>query len=329
MPHPSPSYRTKPELMLFKTKGLILAHTRLSERSSPTEFTNTPSCRRLLLLKEEKSLIVFSLQMNIKHSRRRKQKGVMVKLDLETAYDKTDWEFLDYTMARKGLGKWRLRYMTALYYSLFHSHKWHPQRILPCLKGSQARTLYRLFYLNWSRILSADSSLTQGIFRGSLVGAEKVSYLWFANDTLLLMSREQRNVLMLKSLIHCFELYSRLEVNWTKVHLLGISLPESKCIQMAHMLGFVNIGWPSEYSSLLLGGSLRKKAPWESIQIVAKGNQLPLFWGKNDSSQSYHLQPPDILLFANQNTQGLATNIKKTSKSILMEARIGFKTTSS
>lgn len=102
MPHPSPSYRTKPELMLFKTKGLILAHTRLSERSSPTEFTNTPSCRRLLLLKEEKSLIVFSLQMNIKHSRRRKQKGVMVKLDLETAYDKTDWEFLDYTMARKG-----------------------------------------------------------------------------------------------------------------------------------------------------------------------------------------------------------------------------------
>lgn len=32
---------------------------------------------------------------------RRKHKGVVVKIDLEKAYDKTDWDFLDYIMARK------------------------------------------------------------------------------------------------------------------------------------------------------------------------------------------------------------------------------------
>lgn len=40
--------------------------------------------------------------------RRRKQKGVVVKLDLEKAYDKTDWEFLYFVMARKGFAAtWR------------------------------------------------------------------------------------------------------------------------------------------------------------------------------------------------------------------------------
>lgn len=40
--------------------------------------------------------------------RRMKQKGVVIKLDLETTYDETDWHFMDYIMARKGFGaKWR------------------------------------------------------------------------------------------------------------------------------------------------------------------------------------------------------------------------------
>lgn len=32
----------------------------------------------------------------------RKQKGVVVKIDLEKAYDKTSWDFLDFVMLGKG-----------------------------------------------------------------------------------------------------------------------------------------------------------------------------------------------------------------------------------
>lgn len=35
---------------------------------------------------------------------RREKKGVIVKLDIEKTHDKTDWDFVDYTMARKGFG---------------------------------------------------------------------------------------------------------------------------------------------------------------------------------------------------------------------------------
>lgn len=33
---------------------------------------------------------------------RRKQKDVVVKIDVEKVYDKTEWDFLDYVMARNG-----------------------------------------------------------------------------------------------------------------------------------------------------------------------------------------------------------------------------------
>lgn len=37
----------------------------------------------------------------MKDYRRRNLKGVVVKLDLEKAYDKADWNFLDFILARK------------------------------------------------------------------------------------------------------------------------------------------------------------------------------------------------------------------------------------
>lgn len=44
----------------------------------------------------------------------RKKSGLILKLDLEKAYDYTSWEFLDYIMARKGFGsKWRTWIMVA------------------------------------------------------------------------------------------------------------------------------------------------------------------------------------------------------------------------
>lgn len=40
----------------------------------------------------------------VEEYKRMKRNGVIIKLDLEKAYEKTDWDFLDYIMARKGFG---------------------------------------------------------------------------------------------------------------------------------------------------------------------------------------------------------------------------------
>lgn len=67
----------------------------------------------------------------------------------------------------------------------------------------------------------------------------------------------KKNVMVLKSLIQCFEMSLGFKVNWVKSHLSRISLPDSERLHLADLLGCSNKGWPSEYLSVPLGGS-----PW-------------------------------------------------------------------
>lgn len=83
---------------------------------------------------------------------RRKQKELIVKLDLEKANDKTDWDFLDYVLARKGLGvlwrSWTYGWLSFAHCSII-------------LSGSPKgffRPSTRWSSLPWSRMLSAKSS---------------------------------------------------------------------------------------------------------------------------------------------------------------------------
>lgn len=91
-----------------------------------------------------------------------------------------------------------------------------------------------------------------GIFRGFQVGIEKVniSLLQFANDTLYMMNRKQRNIQKLKMLNSVFRIISGPKVNQNTTHLSVISIAESECLQFANILGCVHKGWPSEYLDL-------------------------------------------------------------------------------
>lgn len=100
------------------------------------------------------------------------------------------------------------------------------------------------------------------------MGSDKVniSYLQFAEDTLILLEGEENNVTVLQSLIKCFELVSGFTANWSKSHLSGIGLTDSECTHMASVasvLGCSNRGWPNEYLGLPLGGSPRNRDFWE------------------------------------------------------------------
>lgn len=72
--------------------------------------------------------------------------------------------------------------------------------------------LFTLVADSFSQIIS--NAEAAGIFGGFQVGSEevKVSYLQLADDTLLLMEGEHRNMRILKSLIQCFILVSVLKL---------------------------------------------------------------------------------------------------------------------
>lgn len=89
--------------------------------------------------------------------KRRKQKRVIVKLDLEKAYYKINWDFLDYVMARKGFGalwrKWVFECLSAIHYSILVNSL--PKGFFPASQGPRQRDLLSHFSLPWSWILLA------------------------------------------------------------------------------------------------------------------------------------------------------------------------------
>lgn len=97
----------------------------------------------ILLSKGDKFRTVFSSRMSVWRSedyKRRNVKGVLVKLDLEETYDKTDWIFLDFILAKKGFGaKWSLGYLIVFPTPTFLSFSMDPLRFFPGLKESSIR----------------------------------------------------------------------------------------------------------------------------------------------------------------------------------------------
>lgn len=92
-----------------------------------------------------------------------------------------------------------------------------------------------------------------------------ISHLQFADDTIIMVEGSERNLLVVKALITCFELVSGFSVNWTKSSFSGISLFESDCSRYARILGCNHKGWPTDYLGLRLGGSPRSKTFWEPV----------------------------------------------------------------
>lgn len=62
----------------------------------------------------------------------------MVKLDLEKAYDRTDWEFLDFVMSKKGFGlNGRIGIRVCFLDSLLDINQWIFKRLLCSNKGTE------------------------------------------------------------------------------------------------------------------------------------------------------------------------------------------------
>lgn len=81
---------------------------------------------------------------------RRKKKRVVVKLDLEKAYDKTDWDSLDYVMARKAFGtlwgQWVFGCLSSTHFSIIING--FPKGFFPASRVLDKETLFPIpFYL--------------------------------------------------------------------------------------------------------------------------------------------------------------------------------------
>ncbi|XP_019442350.1 PREDICTED: uncharacterized protein LOC109347073 [Lupinus angustifolius] len=108
------------------------------------------------------------------------------------------------------------------------------------------------------------SAVAKRLFRGYEVGKDKVliTHLQYADDTLLIGANSTNNIMVLKSILKCFELASGLRINFHKSQFIGINSDED-FVQMAVHKMFCCVGSvPFKFLGIPVGANPKRIATW-------------------------------------------------------------------
>lgn len=138
-----------------------------------------------------------------------------------------------------------------------------------CSKGlHQGDPLSLLLFLLVAGVLGGllGKVVGLGMYEGFSLGNGDimVSYLQFADNTIIFCDNSQRQIRLLRCVIRCFETVSSLKLNLAKSSLIAIGeVPNLD--QLAVDLGCCMGSLPSFYLGMPLGANLKKKEVWDSI----------------------------------------------------------------
>lgn len=164
-----------------------------------------------------------------------KESSVVLKLNIEKAFDKVDWDFVDLIVEAKGFDhrwrKWIKGCISSPNFSIIINGK--PWGKIFASRGLRqddplSPFLFTLVMDCLSRNLSSVKA--KGLIKGFVVGKEpkslSITHLQFANDTILFSSPRADHIDNLFATIQNFVEAYGLNINRQKSELLGILLQE-------------------------------------------------------------------------------------------------------
>ena len=107
----------------------------------------------------------------------------------------------------------------------------------------------------------------------------EVSHLQFADDTLFLGEAKEGNIVALKSILRCFELFSGLKINFRNCSLMGIGIEDAKLNEWDSDLNCEVGSIPFPYLGLSIGAIPSRGGAWKSV-VEKVENRLKL-WENN------------------------------------------------
>ncbi|XP_019457528.1 PREDICTED: uncharacterized protein LOC109357927 [Lupinus angustifolius] len=139
------------------------------------------------------------------------------------------------------------------------------------------------------------SAVAKRLFKGYEVGKDKVfiSHLQYADDTLLIGAKSADNIMVLKSILKCFELVSGLRINFHKSQFIGINSDED-FVQMAVHKLFCCVGSvPFKFLGIPVGANPRRIASCVVSSPVAvilelEKIQRRFLWGRGEDRRGVH-----------------------------------------
>ncbi|XP_057733818.1 uncharacterized protein LOC130948990 [Arachis stenosperma] len=110
-------------------------------------------------------------------------------------------------------------------------------------------------------------AITNGRISPLLVGRDHIelSYLQFADDTILFCPPEEETIRNYKRLLCCFELMSGLSINFEKSNFIPVNCEQRWTGQMCQLLGCKEASLPVRYLEISLGTNPRLVKTWKPV----------------------------------------------------------------
>lgn len=209
----------------------------------------------------------------------KRRPSIIFKVDFEKAYDSVDWGFLEYMMNRMGFcAKWIAWIMGCLgSASISVLVNGSPTGEFQMEKGlRQGDPLAPFLFLIVAEGLTGlfSNAVSLGKFKGIAVGKEGdlvVSLLQFADDTVFVGEASIQNLVVLKSVLRCFELVSGLKVNFHKSKLASIATSPGVVQQFASFLNCKVMAIPFVYLGIPVGGRANCVKTWDPVIKKLRG----------------------------------------------------------
>ena len=219
---------------------------------------------------------------------RRKEKGILCKLDIEKAYDHIRWDFLLQIMERMGFGskwiswiKWCI--FTASFSVLVNGSSTGFFRSSRGLRQGDPLSPY-LFVIGMEALCCMLKRVVEGNFisgcrfSGRDGGDIVISHLLYADDTILFCEANSEQLMYLRWTLMWFEAFSGLKINLIKSVIIPLGRVDNVEV-LAVELGCGVGSLPSTYLGLPLGAPQRPET---------RGPSFPLpFSHRNGSPELY------------------------------------------
>ncbi|KAJ9693692.1 hypothetical protein PVL29_009580 [Vitis rotundifolia] len=251
---------------------------------------------------------------------KRKEKGLICKLDIEKVYDSINWTFLMKVLIKMGFRsrwrKWIWRCIsTARFFVLINGV---PKGFFSSTKGlRQGDPISPYLFLLGMEVLSAmlRRAVGGGFISGCKLRGEgkmdlNVSHLLFADDTIIFCEAKKENLTYLSRILAWFEAASGLRINLAKSELILVG-EVAEIEDMAVELGCRVGSLPTVYLGLPLGAYHKTPSIWDGVeermrrrlalwkrQYISKGGRITLIKSTLASMPIYQLslfQMPKII----------------------------------
>ncbi|RVW93878.1 Transposon TX1 uncharacterized 149 kDa protein [Vitis vinifera] len=263
---------------------------------------------------------------------KRKEKGLICKLDIEKAYDSINWNFLMKVLQKMGFGSkwvgWMWSCVSSAKFSILVNGV--PAGFFPNTRGlRQGDPLSPYLFVMGMEIL--DVLIRRAVEGGYLTGCNirggsrtslNISHLFFADDTIVFCEANKDQVSHLSWILIWFEAASGLRINLAKSEIIPVGEVE-EILEMAAELGCRVGSLPSQYLGLPLGVPNRASSMWDGVeekvrrrlalwkrQYISKGGRITLIKSTLASMPIYQMS-----IFRMPNS--VAKRVEKTQRDFL------------